>query len=1614
MSEYSLSNTPLEAGSYEIIKSRLDKSRDSLEEKLLKLNESRKLVFGGTETTLKSTVRIHTDNNCIAQDIIAFEDRCIFGFNVHIGLRSVTKMSDVFAVYRYENDSFIQDDFSIIHDSQFEQDLENLYKYYRHSEFYRFWSKGAYFYMIFKVTEKEGDYKAFKWLVNGSELKYIDNRSEHEYKIGNQYAFEWIKTTRDDFRNGQHPHISIQDRVFVEAVGGDLTIKVEDNTDDGKGIYRELVTEKDQQLDDAEVSFADLGSLIALRIKSYLEDPRYFIYNEKLEEVFKLDAMAESCQLLPGDQGIIVSNGYYLKTGLNKKFESDISKKRHETTFSSLNGEDHMYVYYDPLEGRYVLMSYNVISQVVDTPMSCSGYGIFADGTLGFFRRDPEPVKHHTIQLWSTPYGKNLSFSSAHEEHLLYKVGNKEIVSFMSECSSLITLIKKETLYTDLYQDIVNLCVNINDSYYWINSEEALHISSIITEVQEASEVAIGEYQKVISIRNATSEATSEVQRKAKKLFKEIDILSLDDIMTFVRTLTSLRELRGEMLSIKEMRYANIELVDILEAEAEEKNLQLEKSCVRFLLTETSLESYKKRIDSIEKSIAKIKTSVQCNERGDEAEQIGKDLELLIDIVGNLKINDPTETTQIIEQISTLYSHLNGVRSRIRQHYKEIRRGESQAEFDAQLRLLEQSVISALEVAQTPESCTESLNRIMLILEEIEGKFVDQDIYVTILLDKREEIHSAFETRRLQLVETLNRRTIALAKSGQRLIEGISKRAHKLEGPKAINGFYASDMMTQKVRSIIEELKDLGDAIKADDLSSQLKSSKEEVLRSLRDKTDLYVGGDNVIQFGQHQFSINTQALELTILPVEGTLNVHLTGTNFFQKIDDAAFARTSDFWDQIYISENENIYRGEYLLYQFILENGGLEKLDSKSLEDSITQFSSKRLNEGYEKGIHNKDASAIGKALLEIRKSIGLLRYSGSERAWGRFYWEFGMSLDVKKFWLQKIETAKSILENFPHYIIHKELSKELRAMMMESSFISLFTEANSYEAASYIIESLIETGVAIVSQDAVLLAKDFGAHLKMIKANDNYKQPITELAKYPLQQFEYVKNWLEAYISGSNKEDDHETFQEAIVHLIATEKHKIIEGSCTVEIENLLGEHPLIERGFYKIKYHQYFKKVKNYSKTTVPRILSFKSLKHEHLEKWKRRLRLEEFKPRVLSTFIRNQLIDNVYLPIIGDNLAKQIGSVGDQSRTDRMGLLLLVSPPGYGKTTLMEYVADRLGLTFVKINGPSIGHDITSLDPSNAQSSGARQELEKLNLSFEIGDNIMIYLDDIQHCSSEFLQKFISLTDGQRKIEGTYNGISKTYDFRGKKVAVVMAGNPYTEAGEKFHVPDMLANRADVYNLGDMLSGTESYFNNSYVENALSSSPYLQRMAAKSLKDVYTLLSHMKSDDLSGIQLEGSHTPEEMNEYSNVLRKLLAVRDVVLLVNQSYIKSAAINDAYRIEPPFKLQGSYRNMNKMAEKIVPVMNDAEVESLIMDHYKGEVQTLTNNSEANFLLFKRLNNKLSSEDEARLTYITKTYQEDKAERSGDFIKPVIREIKDFNEILKSIRDEIGKKNI
>ena len=158
----------------------------------------------------------------------------------------------------------------------------------------------------------------------------------------------------------------------------------------------------------------------------------------------------------------------------------------------------------------------------------------------------------------------------------------------------------------------------------------------------------------------------------------------------------------------------------------------------------------------------------------------------------------------------------------------------------------------------------------------------------------------------------------------------------------------------------------------------------------------------------------------------------------------------------------------------------------------------------------------------------------------------------------------------------------------------------------------------------------------------------------------------------------------------------------------------------------------------------------------------------------------------------------------------------------------------------------------------------------------------------------------------------------------------------------------------------------------------------------------------------GIDFEGNYTPAEIEEFAQTLKRLLRVRDSILRVNMEYIRSAAQEDAYRVEPAFKLQGSYRNMNRIAEKVLPLMTMEEVEGLIFDHYENESQTLTTGAEANLLKFKEMEGVLTEEEAARWEQIKKDFGKQKllgGAGENDPVARVVAQMSQFNDGLEVI---------
>ncbi|KAF7781514.1 hypothetical protein PRUB_b0762 [Pseudoalteromonas rubra] len=1641
------SHSALEQGSYQLIKRRLSNFGSELRTQVDTLNDQRVDAFGSTELKVQGRARVRTEHNCIPRDIVLIGDKLIFAYNVFMGLKQSTHVSDVFSVQKlvlqddhYEVEPYPSET-KFLTDARFLRDFEELYTYYKETRLQHLFVQGGKLFALFQIGDRLSDVRVFRWQIAADNtLDYIDNRGERDISEHSGFDFEWTRTDRAQHEEGRHPHINVLDKVFVETVGGDLTIKIENNTETGEGIYSEPVEDSNQSLADCELDYAQVGELILLRVQPYREKQwRYFVYNCRTQQVLRQDAIGQACVQLPEDHGIIFPGGYYLQSGQTRYFEEKIDDLEFHRQLKSPNGEDVLYVFYEPAEGRYALFAYNIIEKNLQNPIYCHGYGIYEDGlTLTFKAEQEEAERVHPIQIWQSPFcSAEFAANAPTPTSVFGRIGNPDLVRAISDLYSVCKAISEQNPSVFHYEDLISHTRGILDRYHWLAEADFSTINTQLHDIFETSEQVLDEFEKVSQIQQSARQAEVDIEQESHQVLREVRPDSFKQASEFVASLDALKLLKGKVISLEEVKYINLDVLNTIQNNIDEQTRVLSHATATFLQQDKALAPYHEQLQEINEKSEQSDSVTELKGYLGSLETLGDELDLLNHTMLDLEIEDSRVRTQILEDVSAVYALVNRAKAAVEIRRKSLGSVEAKAEFAARFKLFSQSITSALSAAKTPEQCDEQLSRLLIQLEELESQFSEYDEFLGEILAKRDDVYESFEAHKQQLIDERQRRALNLATAAERILQGVSRRTQNFTELDQINGYFASDPMISKLRSLTQELKELGDEVKADDIAAKLKASKDQGIRSLRDKQDIYSDGGKTVKIGKHGFSVNKQVLDLTLLPRDDELMLHLTGTEYFDVIPDpqarSQLAEAADYWTQTLPSERPEIYRGEFLAAQILraAQRGEsdlsmeqlLRALQEESLLSVVQAFAEPRYQEGYEKGIHDFDATQILTLLLKQKSALGLLIYPASCRVMAQL---FVSTLDEAQLQpLQQQATQAQLMAttlNDPRFnqLLIGELSELISSFAEQlGDYTASLAQYSAPLSAEYLIQVLarskglpqfeLQSGARKLAEQfqSMAKAKGFWQTLQATFAELNTLSDKCRLAS----------GWLSAY--GEQHGASREGQIEAANYLLLADhkglSYQVQDVQAQTQVSGLMGQHSRIEEQTLALDYAEFLARTSAYIDQALPAYQGYQQLKADVLQAQKARLQLEEFKPRPLSSFVRNQLIDKVYFPIIGDNLAKQIGASGSAKRTDLMGMLLLISPPGYGKTTLIEYVANRLGLTFVKVNCPSIGHDQVSLDPSQAINATAAKEIDKINQSFEMGNNVMLYLDDIQHTNPEFLQKFISLCDGSRRIDGVWNGKSKTYDLRGKKFAVVMAGNPYTESGESFKIPDMLANRADIYNLGDTLAGCEQEFAMSFVENALTSNAVLAPLANRNMADLYKLVRIAQGEDISLNELEYGYSQAQANEISAVLQKLLVIRETVLKVNAQYIASAAQDDNYRTEPPFKLQGSYRNMNKMAEKVVAAMNQEELENLIQDHYRGEAQTLSKGSEENLLKLGELRDTLTAEENERWAQIKADYA--RLNRANDAGSPALLAVEQLAEVsgaLSQIASRLDKQQL
>ena len=1628
-----LNTAVTESGAYEVLLKRLQEQGDSLSRQVDTLNAQRLEEFGCSSMEVLGRARLRTENSCIPRGIVRVGPDLLFGYNVSPGLNAAARIDDVFALFRlsegeqgYETHA-IDLDGTWLADPVFRRDFEELYTYYRDARLLELSVSENRLLASFQFGERLTDIRVFRWSMSasGNEVRYLDNRGERDIVNEPRYDFEWTQAGREMIVNDQTPRITILESVHIHLENGELVVRGESPSETGLELYREALAEKNQSLPDVQVAFARLGNLILLSVRPYKEEQcRYLVCNLKALALTRIDAIGLACQRLPDDHGIVFPGGLYLQSGEHRLFESAMQGMLFKRLLRSPNGEDFLYVFHDAVEGRSALFTYNTIRRQLLPPVFGHGYARLEDGRMVIFSAEAEPARNHPVQIWQTPFfTEDYATGQPSSHSFLGRIGNAELVRGISDLYDLARESVATSATAARFSALERQVALLFDKYHWLIHDSTASLASILRSIADTGSSIADEFEKVEHLRGHSTRLTQEARQRHVALASQLRLNRCEDIQGFVARLDSITGLRGHLVTLKEQRYIDLPAIEEMEQSLLAEFERTSGDAADFMCQAEALLPYSQQLDELDRQVQAAASVFELEPPLESLATMATALDLLSGLASSLGIEDATQRTGIVESISSVYAHMNQSMAHARSRRKALVSSESTAQFAARFQLIGQSLTHALSLANTPQACDDQLAKLLIQLDELESRFGEHESFLNDIMGKRDEVLEAFEQHRQTLINTRQRQTQGLADAASRILDSLPRRLSGCLDIDRLNSFFATDPQVLKLRELSDRLRILEDSVKADDIEARLKAARDQAVREQRDKADLFDASGTLLKLGpRHLFSINTQALDLTLLPRDEHLWVHITGTDFYERLDDEAIASFRACFQASLESESDSVYRSEYLAGQVLeaaTQSGiDLSQMTFEQLEQHIRQFCTPLYKQGYERGIHDHDAALILQQVMPCMAAAGLLHFSPSARAFALIAWHLPGTFEARVTDLQRrARSCAAVLRLFNHPDGMIEIRRDI-ALTLES-----FAVATGLPVSPLIVSESAEYLAHVLTQDRPVFEISghgwdiLGALERRLESDAcgvELSDAVQAMANDLRGQWLLIGHWVMGLCIDSGQGALAHFAPEATALLLLRFAGKptlrVNTFSVNVRIDGLLGEHPRLDSGSLAFSLDDFFTRLRTHRELFIPQMHRYQSWRQSFLRREREVLRINDLQARPLTSFVRNQLINEVYLPLIADNLAKQIGTAGEGKRSDLMGLLMLISPPGYGKTTLIEYVAFQLGMALVKINGPALGNRTSSLDPAQAIDGPARMELEKLNLALEMGNNVCLLIDDIQHLSPEFLQKFISLCDGSRRIESVWKGQTRTCDLRGKKFCIVMAGNPYTESGELFRIPDMLVNRADVYNLGEVSGGNESAFALSYLENCMTSNPVLAPLANRDMQDFYLLAGHAQGKTFSTSDLSHEYSGAEITELTETIRRLMTIREVLLRVNAAYIDSASQADEYRTEPPFRLQGSYRNMNRLAEKVSAVMNEAEINQLISDHYRGESQLLTQGAEENLLKLTELCGRLTEEQFTRWETIKKTFVRN--QRMGgddkDVGNRIVAQLSDAVEGIRAIADQ------
>ncbi len=1030
------------------------------------------------------------------------------------------------------------------------------------------------------------------------------------------------------------------------------------------------------------------------------------------------------------------------------------------------------------------------------------------------------------------------------------------------------------------------------DAYHWLGDAELGDVGSPLEEVRGTAEQVLAEFETVRTLTGQAADALAGASERLTGLVRRLRGEVPRDAAGWVAGLTELRRAQGHLLTLKEMRYADTARIDEVAGEAEAELGAFGRRAVAFLGREDAFAGHHEVIGGLVAEAGELATVAQAAPLAARLDELTDGLRTVTEVIAGLDIGDATVRTSILERIAEVLGGVNRARATLVARRRELQDQEGRAEFAAEFALLGQAVTGALADAATPEACDTQLARLLVQVENLEARFTDFDDFLAELTGKRTEIHETFAARRQTLADERARRAEQLAASATRVLETVVRRAATLADADAVSTYFASDPLVTKIRRTVAQLRDLGDQVRAEELTGRLASAREEAARALRDRADLSTDGGRTLRLGRHRFTVNTEPLDLTLVPSGDGLAFALTGTDYRTPVRDPEFAATRRFWDRPLPSESPRVYRAEHLAARLLDEHGAPALAQEPDLAALVRRAAQESYDEGYERGVHDHDATAILAAVLRRYEGAGLLRHQPAARAEALEFWAHGTSPEERAAWTRRARSLARARDTFGPTPAVADFLTELAGHTGEPAAAYLFDELTTGPE-----------GFVISAAARTLLDK-----FRRAVGSSAYDDDVRAVADLPARR-QLVEAWLTAYTTASGTEADPGDLAEAVAAELCPDvpRHES-DARLTETVGGLLGTHPRIAAGTLSLRIDELLGRTREFMTSEVPAHRAYQRRRTALVAAERARLRLDEYRPRVMSTFVRGRLVDEVYLPLVGDSLARQIGTTGEGRRTDTSGLLLLSSRRrGTARRPSWSTSPSGSGWCWSRSAGPRSG---TASSPSTRPRRRTRPPARRWRRSTSRSRPATTC------CSTS--------TTSSTPRPNSWRNSSRCAMRRGGWRACGRACRVHTTYGETVR---RLHDRQPLHRVGRPVPGPR---------HARQPGRRLEprRCPHRQGGGVRAELRRERADLQPGPRPAGRPRPRrpgpadpargrrpsaradrlsyacdpaELGRVVAVLGHLLTARDTVLAVNSAYMASAGATDAARTEPPFRLQG-----------------------------------------------------------------------------------------------------------